>query len=614
MARRARVDPYPRIVAEAAILVVDDDTPIRRMLERTLGAEGYEVRSAADGGAALAAIERFAPDVLVLDVAMPGVDGLGVCRRVRAKGLALPILLLTARDAVEDRVAGLDAGADDYLVKPFAAEELLARLRALLRRGQEPGETLAVGDVIFDVRSRLAARAGRDLDLSAREADLLELLLRNARNVVPREMALDRVWGGPASSKPQRRRSLRLVSPAEARRPTADRDGAGRRVQARGMTGLSIRSRAVIAAALSILLAVVSLGIAVDFVVERHLRHSLDSSLRRRAVAVAQLSASAPALLTAPGALESPLGGTDASVEVLDRRGRLVARSLGLGGRVLPAAALARRVIASGTPAFGDAIQAGDGIRLYVAPLAELRGPASGGAVVVAASTGDLEDTLRALRAGVVLSALGAAALGAAAVALLLGRALRPLKRLASSAAEIERTADPGRRLPETCVDDEVGRLATTLNAMLGSLERSREAQQRFVADASHELRTPLTALQGNVSYLARHGATPELVADLQEDTDRLVRLADDLITVSREEAAAAPAEEVALDRLVGRLVEDDPHVVLTAQPSHVRGDRAALERAISNLVQNARLHGPARRHHLRDGAAVGWSRARHRL
>ena len=360
------------------------------------------------------------------------------------------------------------------------------------------------------------------------------------------------------------------------------------------MTGLSIRGRAVIAAALSILLAVVSLGVAVDLVVERHLRLSLDSSLRRRAVAVAQLSASAPALLTAPGALESPLGGTDASVEVLDRRGRLVARSLGLGGRLLPAAALAKRVIATGTPAFGYATQAGDGIRLYVAPLAELRGPASGGAVVVAATTGDLEDTLRALRAGVVLSALGAAALGAAAVALLLGRALRPLKRLASSAAEIERTADPGRRLPETGVDDEVGRLATTLNAMLGSLDRSREAQQRFVADASHELRTPLTALQGNISYLARHGATPVLVADLQEDTDRLVRLAHDLIAVSREEAAAAPAEKVALDRLVGRLVADDPQVVLTAQPLHVRGDRAALERAISNLVQNARLHGPA--------------------
>jgi two-component system OmpR family sensor kinase len=359
------------------------------------------------------------------------------------------------------------------------------------------------------------------------------------------------------------------------------------------VSGLSIRSRAGIAAAASILLAVVTLGIAVDQAVERHLRHSLDASLRRHAVAVAQLSASTPALLTAPGALESPLGGTDSSVEVLDRRGRLVARSLGLGGRVLPAAPLVRRVIASGSPTYGDASQAGDGIRLYVAPLADLRGPASGGAVVVAASTADLEDTLRALRLGVILSAVAAAVLGAAAVALLLGRALRPLRRLAASAAEIERTADPGHRLPETGVDDEVGRLATTLNAMLGSLERSREAQRRLIADASHELRTPLTALQGNVAYLARHGATPELVGDLQEGTDRLVRLTDDLIAVSREEAASPPAEEVALDEVVTSLAAGDDQVDVVAEPVRVRGDRAALARAVANLLQNARLHGP---------------------
>jgi two-component system OmpR family sensor kinase len=356
---------------------------------------------------------------------------------------------------------------------------------------------------------------------------------------------------------------------------------------------LSIRSRAGIAAAVSILLAVVTLGIAVDQAVERHLRHSLDASLRRRAVAVAQLSASAPALLTAPGALESPLGGTDSSVEVLDRRGRLVARSLGLGGRVLPAASPARSVIATGSPAYVDASQAGEGIRLYIAPLADLRGPASGGAVVVAASTTDLEDTLHALRLGVVLSALGAAVLGAVAVALLLGRALRPLRRLATSAAEIERTADPGRRLPETGADDEVGRLATTLNAMLGSLERSREAQHRLIADASHELRTPLTALQGNVAYLARHGATPELVGDLEEDTDRLVRLADDLIAVSREEAALPPAEELALDEVVTSLAALDARAVVVTEPVRVRGDRAALERAVANLVQNAGVHGP---------------------
>src|SRR5438105_3545164 len=124
------------------------------MLERTLAAEGYDVRAAADGGAALVAIERSAPDALVLDVAMPGLDGLAVCRRLRAKGLALPILLLTARDAVHDRVAGLDAGADDYLVKPFAAEELLARVRALLRRGKSPQETLALGELTLDIATR----------------------------------------------------------------------------------------------------------------------------------------------------------------------------------------------------------------------------------------------------------------------------------------------------------------------------------------------------------------------------------------------------------------------------------------------------------------------------
>jgi two-component system response regulator MprA len=183
-----------------SVLVVDDDAPIRRMLRRTLAAEGYEVETAADGGGALAAVERSVPDLLVLDVAMPGVDGLDVCRRVRRAGLGLPILLLTARDAVADRVLGLDAGADDYLVKPFAAEELLARARALLRRGSEPPELLAFGDLVFDVEARAARRGDLDIRLRPREADLLELLLRNPRHVISRELALDRVWGSRSAA------------------------------------------------------------------------------------------------------------------------------------------------------------------------------------------------------------------------------------------------------------------------------------------------------------------------------------------------------------------------------------------------------------------------------
>src|SRR6266516_4187009 len=172
------------------VLVVDDDRPVLRMLERTLSADGYAVECAPDGGAALAAIERSVPDLVVLDVAMPGPDGLAVCRRLRARGVTVPVLLLTARDAVPDRVAGLDAGADDYLVKPFAPEELGARVRALLRRGRERVVELAFADVVLDVEARVGHRGGRDLELTAREADLLELLLRNPRRVISREFAL----------------------------------------------------------------------------------------------------------------------------------------------------------------------------------------------------------------------------------------------------------------------------------------------------------------------------------------------------------------------------------------------------------------------------------------
>src|SRR5438128_2632347 len=161
-----------------AILVVDDNAPIRRMLERTLTAEGYAVEVVADGGAALVSVERSVPSLVLLDVAMPGLDGLAVCRRVRGKGLDVPILMLMARDGIDDRVAGLDVGADDYLVKPFATKELLARVRALLRRGRDVSQVLAAGDLIFDLRTRTARRGDREVVLTERETMLLELLLR----------------------------------------------------------------------------------------------------------------------------------------------------------------------------------------------------------------------------------------------------------------------------------------------------------------------------------------------------------------------------------------------------------------------------------------------------
>ncbi|MGA2925287.1 MAG: response regulator transcription factor [Solirubrobacteraceae bacterium] len=182
------------------VLVVDDDPPLRRMLERTLSAEGFAVAVAADGPGALIAVERGAPDVIVLDVGLPALDGLAVCRRLRGKGHATPILMLTARDAVPDRVAGLQAGADDYLVKPFAVVELIARLHALMRRGSEPAPVLSYADLTLDVQTRSAARAGCRVTLTGREAALLALLLREQGRTVTRERAIDEIWDGGAEA------------------------------------------------------------------------------------------------------------------------------------------------------------------------------------------------------------------------------------------------------------------------------------------------------------------------------------------------------------------------------------------------------------------------------
>ena len=179
------------------VLVTDDDRAVREALERALQLAGYEVELASDGDTALAAIDRRTPDAVVLDIMMPGLDGLDVTRRLRRTGNRVPILLLTARDAVGDRVEGLDAGADDYLSKPFALEELLARVRALLRRSleKEPADMLRFADLTFDLGSMDARRAGRRFELTTTEAHLLELFMRNPRQVLPRSLIYERVWG-----------------------------------------------------------------------------------------------------------------------------------------------------------------------------------------------------------------------------------------------------------------------------------------------------------------------------------------------------------------------------------------------------------------------------------
>jgi two-component system, OmpR family, response regulator MprA len=187
------------------ILVVDDDRAVREALRRALTLSGYEVEVSEDGEQALEQIVQAVPDVVVLDIGMPGVDGLEVCRRVRRLGNRVPILMLTARDAVADRIDGLDVGADDYMVKPFDVEELKARLRALLRRTGSDGDpdSLSFAEVRLD-SARHGAQVGENFtELTRTEYQLLELLMLNPRRVLPHSLIYDRVWGydfGPASN------------------------------------------------------------------------------------------------------------------------------------------------------------------------------------------------------------------------------------------------------------------------------------------------------------------------------------------------------------------------------------------------------------------------------
>jgi two-component system response regulator MprA len=199
--------PLGPTIAPMRILVVDDDRSLRDALRRALILAGYDVATAENGQEALTRIAAEEPDAVVLDLGLPGVDGLEVCRRVRATGSRVPILMLTARDAVADRIEGLDAGADDYLVKPFDLGELQARLRALLRRagdgGEETGEQLAFDGLRLDRDRHGAAVGATFVELTRTEFALLELLLRNPRRVLPHDVIYDRVWGydfGPESN------------------------------------------------------------------------------------------------------------------------------------------------------------------------------------------------------------------------------------------------------------------------------------------------------------------------------------------------------------------------------------------------------------------------------
>jgi signal transduction histidine kinase len=376
--------------------------------------------------------------------------------------------------------------------------------------------------------------------------------------------------------------------------------GAGNFGRGRGARlgfGRTLRARLVLAAGGSIVAAVALFAAAALVLVRHQLRTSLDAALRSRAQTVAALAISAPAVLTAPGALEGPASARQIDVEVLDARARILARSLSLGAQLLPLGAVARGARVEGRAGFEDLEVDGRPLRLYAAPIAQAGGPAAGGAVLVASDTSDISDTIGHL--GLVLTVAGVAVIAVTLVVAtaLTRRGLGPLRRLAAGAAEIERTADPAARLPVSGVGDEVGRLSGVLNRMLASLEQARASERRFLADASHELRTPVTALLGNIEFVSRHGADPEVLADLQRDAARLARLVDDLLVLERAGAGAGEPEDVDLAAVVTGVVEahsDGRVMAERIDPAVVRGEREALARMVENLLENALVHGPA--------------------
>ena len=349
----------------------------------------------------------------------------------------------------------------------------------------------------------------------------------------------------------------------------------------------------------SIVVAVLLFGVASVLLVSHQLRGSLDTALRERAQAVAELAVSAPAVLGAPGALESPVSGRQIVVEVIDARGRILARSLTLGVQLLPEDRLVDEALRAGRPGFETIRITGRSFRMYAAPIAQAGGAAAGGAVLVASDTTDISQTIHHLSIVLALSGAAAALLAVLAAALLTRRGLRPLRRLAAGAGEIERTADPARRLPDAGAGDEISKLTGVLNRMLASLEQARTSERRFLADASHELRTPVTALRGNAEYAARHGADPEVLADLERDAARLARLVDALLVLEREAATTGELSVFDLGDLardVTREVEVSSERVRLGevQAVRVRADEPAIRRVLENLIENALVHGPS--------------------
>ena len=324
-------------MATAHLVIAEDDRAVRESVTRALELEGYEVEAVADGVAALEAASREGVDLLILDLGMPHIDGLTVCRRLRSAGSRLPILVLTARTEVADRVSGLDAGADDYLPKPFSLDELLARLRSLLRRStydaEEPTE-VTVEDLVIDEAARRAWRGEREMELTKTEFDLLQLLAHNAGVVLSHSTIYDRIWGydfGPDSKALAVYIGYLRRKTEEARRapPHPDRARRGLHVEA----VVTLRAKMALALAVLAGLAALLVGVTTYVVTEQRVRAEVDRSLESQAEALADTDGRTLAQYCAAGQhVARPAAGPG---EGFERLGGVVAQCLDGDGQII---------------------------------------------------------------------------------------------------------------------------------------------------------------------------------------------------------------------------------------------------------------------------------------
>jgi heavy metal sensor kinase len=544
------------------ILVVEDEAKVARAHREGLERERYEVVVAPTGeeGFFLVSAEEF--DLVLLDRMLPGRDGLQVLSTLRKRGLQTPVLILTARDAIEDRVEGLDKGADDYLVKPFAFPELLARVPALLRRGRpEPVPQLKFLDLELDLGARRARRHGQLLDLTAREFELLEYLLRYKEQVVSREMLARHVWKETARATPL--------------------------------------DNVVLGGLLALYAAVASVFLFLS------LREDFDRNLLQDVETVEGMLEKGPnghvsLHASHPDTGEPRIGHF---IEVWSPKGKLLYRSPALQNQTL------------GGPPGPD-----EGVDEPSPVAARLE---HGSRIRLASSIYSIEDQPVILRvayseerlwhelgefAGVLLLGFPIAVLLAGFGGYALARkALSPIDAMATQAKRIsaERLDE---RLPVENPEDELSKLGTVFNDMLGRLQAGFDQLRRFTADASHELRTPLTAMRSVGEVALQDQRSPaeyrDVIGSMLEEVDRLTRLSESLLSLSRADAGYVHLrrEEISLFRLAKEAISslevlaEEKHQRIYLQGNEtllVSADRLILRQAIVNLLDNAIKYSP---------------------